>query len=121
MKRFFGAAAALTLLIIGLSTAEAYSGSQNHISLTAGNGAGTLQPTEVSSAKKKRQKSVQGAGRIGASKAGTGGGAGGESGSGSDVSQDCRTGCRDIVGSYARYGRYTWAHIQGIRLMVRMP
>ncbi len=30
-------------------------------------------------------------------------------------------GCCDTVSSYARYGRYTWAHIQAVRLMVRMP
>ena len=36
---------------------------------------------------------------------------------GSGVSQDCR----NAVSSHARYGRYTWADIQGVRLMVRMP
>jgi hypothetical protein len=36
----------------------------------------------------------------------------------SGASQDGR---RDAVVSYARYGRHTWAGIQGIRLMVRMP
>jgi hypothetical protein len=39
----------------------------------------------------------------------------------SGISQDCRFGCRDAANSYARPSRHTWAHIQGIRLMVRMP
>jgi hypothetical protein len=36
----------------------------------------------------------------------------------SGASQYCP---RDTASSYALYGRYTWADIQGIRLMVRMP
>jgi hypothetical protein len=39
----------------------------------------------------------------------------------SGVSQDRHVGCCDSTSSYARQGRHTWAHIQGIRLMVRMP
>jgi hypothetical protein len=39
----------------------------------------------------------------------------------SGVSPHHSMGCCDAASSYARYGRYTWAHIQGIRLMVRMP
>jgi hypothetical protein len=36
----------------------------------------------------------------------------------SGVSQDRHV---DSTSSHARHGRHTWAHIQGIRLMVRMP
>jgi hypothetical protein len=70
---------------------------------------------------------------------GTGGGAGGESGSSSalpqqqriasahirarasSVSPEYRVFCCDTVRNYTRYGRYTWADMQGTRLMVRMP
>jgi hypothetical protein len=70
---------------------------------------------------------------------GTGGGAGGESGSSSTLAQqqriasahtqarasstssEYRVRCCDGVSRYTRYGRYTWADIQGTRLMVRMP
>jgi hypothetical protein len=68
MKCCFGAAAAVTLLIVGLSTREAYSDGQNKVSLMAADGVGGLHPTEVSSAKKK--KSVRPAGRTGASRTG---------------------------------------------------
>ena len=66
---------------------------------------------------------------------GTGGGAGGESGSSSAMPAQQRTPVlrselrprfreyvvREAPPSFPRSGRYTWADIQGIRLMVRMP
>lgn len=69
------------------------------------------------------------------SPAGTGGGAGGESGSSSAMPAQQRTPVlgselrprfredvvRETQPSFPRYRRYTWADIQGIRLMVRMP
>ena len=69
------------------------------------------------------------------SPAGTGGGAGGESGSSSAMPAQQRTPVlgselrprfreyvvREAPPASPRYGRYTWADIQGIRLMVRMP
>ena len=67
------------------------------------------------------------------SPAGTGGGAGGESGSSSAMpsqqrnpalGSELRPRFREYVVREAppsRHGRYTWADIQGIRLMVRMP
>jgi|SRR5262245_8708792 len=69
------------------------------------------------------------------SPAGTGGGAGGESGSSSATPGQQRTPLprselrprfreyvvREAPPSFPRYGRYTWADIQGIRVMVRMP
>ena len=83
MRLSFATAAAVAVSLLCLTGAQAYSGHQTNPSLTAGPGVGTLQAIDVSSAKKKKKKSMRGANRAGASKAGTGGGAAGESGSGS--------------------------------------
>ena len=83
MKLLFATAAAVLVSLIGLTSAQANSSHQTNPSLTVGPGAGTLQAIDLTSAKKKKKKSMRGAGRAGTSKAGTGGGAGGESGSGS--------------------------------------